>query len=96
MVVYNFCQFIKQNFHFVTISSTSHLVPLLPYKETVESAACLTVLLLAVWTSTKSGLQEQPLSMKSVPEKWIKSAIFSLSYTEGGEFDTFGPGKINH
>ena len=60
--------------------------PLLPYKVTVESAACLgCVSVLAVGTSTKSGLQDQLYQkshVKSVPEKWIKSGTFSLSYTK--------------
>ena len=42
----------------------NHQIPLLPYKVTVESAACLGGM--SVLTSTKSGgLQEQPVSKNS-------------------------------
>ena len=59
---------------------------LLPYKATVESAACFRgILVLTVWTSTSQDSRSnlyQRSNVKSVPEKWIKFRIFSLSYTK--------------
>ena len=54
-----------------------------PYK---ESVACLwDVSVLTVWTSTSQDCRSnlyQWSNVKSVPEKWIKFRIFSLSYTK--------------
>ena len=54
----------------------NHLIPMLPYKATVEFVACLRayILVLPVWTSTKSELQEQ-----LVPKNWREVSSWEVN-----------------